>query len=51
MNGRQLADPDADGWEKTEFPVVCEDCLGPNPYVRMVKVRRRGTGREEGSVA
>jgi hypothetical protein len=35
---RLLADPDEDGWERTDFPVVCEDCLGPNPYIRMQKV-------------
>jgi len=26
-----------EGWEKAQFPMLCETCLGDNPYIRMQK--------------
>ncbi|KAL5709227.1 hypothetical protein ACHQM5_019939 [Ranunculus cassubicifolius] len=37
MAHRLLRDPEADGWERSDFPIICESCLGDNPYLRMTK--------------
>ncbi|XP_031128434.1 zinc finger CCCH domain-containing protein 49-like [Ipomoea triloba] len=37
MAHRLLRDVEADGWERSDFPIICESCLGDSPYVRMTK--------------
>ncbi|CAN6717050.1 unnamed protein product [Malus baccata var. baccata] len=37
MAYRLLRNVEADGWERPDFPIICESCLGDNPYVRMTR--------------
>ncbi|GAA0169270.1 RNA splicing factor [Lithospermum erythrorhizon] len=37
MAHRLLRNVEADGWERSDFPIICESCLGDSPYVRMTK--------------
>jgi pre-mRNA-splicing factor RBM22/SLT11 len=34
---RIASEVNKEGWEKSAFPLLCETCLGDNPYVRMQK--------------
>jgi len=36
-NYRICGEVNQEGWEKSTFPILCETCLGDNPYVRMQK--------------
>ncbi|TQD83265.1 hypothetical protein C1H46_031187 [Malus baccata] len=32
-----LKNVEADGWERLDFPIICESCLGDNPYIWMTR--------------
>ncbi|KAL3370571.1 hypothetical protein AABB24_007564 [Solanum stoloniferum] len=37
MAHRLLRDAEADGWKRSDFPIISESCLGDSPYVRMAR--------------
>lgn len=39
---RIKADATKAGWEDVEFPILCETCMGDNPYVRMMREKFGG---------
>jgi len=34
---RRKQDHNKQSWEENDFPILCESCLGDNPYLRMIK--------------
>ena len=51
MAHRTMRDPETDGWERSDMPIVCETCLGPNPFVRMQRVSSKAHTHERGICA
>uniref|UniRef100_A0A0V0HZX5 Putative ovule protein n=1 Tax=Solanum chacoense TaxID=4108 RepID=A0A0V0HZX5_SOLCH len=37
MAHRLLRDAEADGWKRSDFPIISESCLGDSPYVQMAR--------------